>query len=67
MGNPHWSRGYLFDISADARERANLAHRQPDRLQAMRQAWLAWDATMPPIPPDVTVSLGYSLEDMSQR
>ncbi len=58
---------YLFDIDADARERANLAHRQPDRLSAMREAWFAWDATMPPIPDDATVSVGYSAKDMPQR
>ena len=58
---------YLFDVVADARERANLGVRQPERLAAMRQAWLAWDATMPPIPPDATVSLGYSVKDMPQR
>jgi len=58
---------YLFDIDADARERANLAQHQPQRLQAMREAWLAWDATMPPIPDDATVSLGYSAKDMPQR
>ena len=58
---------YLFDIDADARERANLAHRQPERLSAMRDAWLAWELTMPPIPEDATVSLGYSAKDMPQR
>jgi arylsulfatase A-like enzyme len=58
---------YLFDISADARERANLAKRDPQRLQAMRERWLAWDATLPPIPPDASVSLGYGAADMPQR
>jgi len=58
---------YLFDIQADARERANLAQRQPERLQRMREAWLAWDGTMLPIPADAAVSLGYSLKDMPQR
>ncbi|MCS6764811.1 MAG: hypothetical protein MO853_13745 [Candidatus Protistobacter heckmanni] len=58
---------YLFNIPADARERANLAARQPERLQAMRAAWEAWNATMPPIPEDATVSLGYSVKDMPQR
>jgi len=33
----------------------------------MRQAWLDWNATMPPIPPDATVSLGYSFKDMPRR
>ena len=58
---------YLFNIPADARERANRAPREPQRLAAMRQAWEAWDATMPPIPADATVSLGYSAKDMPQR
>ena len=58
---------YLFDIPADERERANLARREPERLATMRAAWEAWNATMPPIPDDATVSLGYSTKDMPQR
>ena len=58
---------YLFDLSRDERERANLAKREPQRLAAMREAWLAWNAGMPPIPQDATVSLGYSAADMPQR
>ncbi|MDW3685825.1 sulfatase-like hydrolase/transferase [Cupriavidus sp. CV2] len=58
---------YLFDLSCDERERANLAEREPQRLAAMREAWLAWNAGMPPIPQDATVSLGYSAADMPQR
>jgi hypothetical protein len=58
---------YLFNIVQDARERANHAVRQPERLQQMRTAWEAWDAGMPPIPDDATVSLGYSAKDMPQR
>jgi arylsulfatase A-like enzyme len=58
---------YLFNIPADERERANLARREPERLAAMRERWLAWDATMPPIPEDATVSLGYGAKDMPQR
>jgi arylsulfatase A-like enzyme len=58
---------YLFDLSADERERANRARREPDRLAAMRDAWEAWNATMPPVPDDATVSLGYSTQDMPQR
>jgi hypothetical protein len=41
---------YLFNIPADERERANHAAREPARLAAMRKAWEAWEATMPPIP-----------------
>jgi arylsulfatase A-like enzyme len=58
---------YLFNIPADERERANRAHVEPARLQAMRADWLAWNASMPPIPEDATVSLGYSVKDMPQR
>jgi len=58
---------YLFNIPADERERANRAHREPERLMAMRAAWESWNATMPAIPPDATVSLGYSSKDMPQR
>ena len=58
---------YLFDLAADARERANLAHRNPERFCTMREAWLAWNATVPVIPEDAVVSLGYSNRDMPQR
>ncbi len=58
---------YLFNIPADERERANRAGREPARLAAMRDTWEAWNETMPPIPPDATVSLGYSVKDMPQR
>ncbi|MCZ2498748.1 sulfatase-like hydrolase/transferase [Xylophilus sp. Kf1] len=58
---------YLFDIDADERERANLAQREPGRLEAMRAAWEDWNRTMPAIPADATVSLGYSARDMPQR
>lgn len=58
---------YLFNIPADERERANHALRQPERLATLRQAWLDWEATMPAIAPDATVSLGYGVADMPQR
>jgi arylsulfatase A-like enzyme len=58
---------YLFNIPADERERANRASREGARLDRMRAAWEAWNATMPAIPADATVSLGYSVKDMPQR
>ncbi len=58
---------YLFNIPADERERANLAPREPGRLAAMRAAWERWNDSMPPIPADATVSLGYSARDMPSR
>jgi arylsulfatase A-like enzyme len=58
---------YLFDIDADERERANRGPYEGDRLARLRQAWEDWNATMPPVPADATVSLGYSAKDMPQR
>jgi len=58
---------YLFDLDADERERANRAPLEPDLLARMREDWLRWNDAMPPIPPDATVSLGYSVKDMPQR
>ena len=58
---------YLFNIPADERERANQGQQQPERLVAMKADWEAWNASMPPIPDDATVSLGYSSKDMPQR
>ena len=58
---------YLFDLSADERERANHAAHDPDRLGAMRDTWLTWNATMPAIPDEAVVSVGFSLKDMPQR
>ena len=58
---------YLFNIPQDERERANLAKKDPARLDALRADWLAWNAGMPPIPQDASISLGYSYKDMPQR
>ena len=58
---------YLFNIPQDERERANRAKAEPARLDALRADWLAWNASMPPIPPDASISLGYSYKDMPQR
>ncbi|CAN7633649.1 sulfatase family protein [Acidovorax sp. LjRoot117] len=58
---------YLFNLTQDERERANRAPVEPERLQSMRAAWEAWNASMPAIPEDATVSLGYSVKDMPGR
>jgi arylsulfatase A-like enzyme len=58
---------YLFNLPADERERANLGNHHPERLAAMRASWESWNATMPPIPADATVSLGCSAKDMPQK
>ncbi len=58
---------YLFDIDTDARERANQAKRQPQRLRAMRDAYEAWHAQIPAVPDDERVGLVFSVADMPSR
>ena len=58
---------YLFHLKNDERERANLAPIQPARLSSMITAWESWNASMPAIPADATVSLCYTEKDMPQR
>lgn len=55
---------YLFDVVGDARERANLGTREPQRLTELRQAWIDWNATMPPIPADASAKLVFGEADM---
>jgi arylsulfatase A-like enzyme len=56
---------FLFDIETDARERANLAGREPEQLQRLRECFDAWSATMPPIPPDAGYTLVYGPATMA--
>jgi arylsulfatase A-like enzyme len=58
---------YLFNLTQDERERANLAVRERERFETMRQQFLDWDASIPPIPEDAVVSLVYRDGDMPQR
>ncbi|MDO9571880.1 MAG: sulfatase-like hydrolase/transferase [Hydrogenophaga sp.] len=46
---------FLFNLAADARERANVARRYPEKLAELRDAWQAWNASLPPIPDDARV------------
>ena len=55
---------YLFNLDADARERANLRQREPARFDAMKRRFEQWQDTMPAIPADATVTLPYSKADM---
>jgi arylsulfatase A-like enzyme len=47
---------YLFDLSRDQRERANLAKRQTEKLETLKRKYQAWEASVPPIPEDAYVS-----------
>ncbi|WP_028997933.1 sulfatase family protein [Azohydromonas australica] len=55
---------FLFDLQTDARERANLARREPEHLAKLREAWENWDASLPAIPPEARVYKLYSHNDM---
>jgi arylsulfatase A-like enzyme len=55
---------YLFDLSKDARERANLIKRYPERLADLRHKYNAWVDTMPELPADARVSLVFDKTDM---
>jgi arylsulfatase A-like enzyme len=57
---------FLFDLLKDQRERANLTRRHPERLAELRARYAAWEATLPPIPPDATVSIPYTKADLAQ-
>ena len=56
---------FLFNIAIDARERANLAQREPVRMAALKQRYADWAATMPDIPEDANYSLVYTPATMA--
>jgi arylsulfatase A-like enzyme len=55
---------YLFDLSQDQRERANLARREPEKFAEMKRRYLAWETSLPAIPPDALVSQAYGPGDI---
>jgi len=58
---------YLFDLSLDERERANLAKKQPERLQTMRAQIAKWSSEVRPIDPEARSELVYTERDMPRR
>jgi hypothetical protein len=58
---------YLFNLDGRRTRARQPGQHEPERLAALRADWEAWNATMPPIPDDATVSLGYGAKDMPQR
>jgi arylsulfatase A-like enzyme len=57
---------FLYDLSRDERERANMRYREPDRFRALRAAFLEWDASMPSVPEDATYELVYRGDTMAR-
>ena len=56
---------FLYDLSRDERERANLGRREPQRLAAMRARHAAWEATLPEFP-DATFSVPATRADLAK-
>jgi hypothetical protein len=56
----------LYDLSRDARERANMRYREPEKFKELRRAHLEWDASMPPRPDDAAVALEYTAATMAK-
>jgi arylsulfatase A-like enzyme len=56
---------FLYDLEADARERANRAKREPERLAAMRTRYAEWERTVPGVPQGAKVSLITSKNNMA--
>jgi arylsulfatase A-like enzyme len=57
---------FLFDLSKDRRERANMRYREPARFENLKLEYSKWEAGMPPIPPDAKTSLVYGPADMAK-
>lgn len=56
---------FLFDLSQDQRERANLARKEASRLASMRAKFEAWEKSVPPIPQDAAFSIPFTRADLA--
>jgi arylsulfatase A-like enzyme len=56
---------FLFNLAADARERANYVKREPAKLAELRAKYEAWEKSIPPIPPDAAFSIPYTRADLA--
>jgi arylsulfatase A-like enzyme len=57
---------FLFDLSRDARERANLSRREAGKFEELRSRYASWNASMPPIPDDANVPLVFGPADLAR-
>jgi arylsulfatase A-like enzyme len=58
---------YLFNLSVDERERANLKDKDSIRFNSMKEAWINWNKTIPQVDYSVNMSVGLPLSAMPQR
>jgi arylsulfatase A-like enzyme len=57
---------FLYDLSRDERERANMRYREPERFNQLRAAYFEWDASMPAFPEDAHFDLVYTDQTMAK-
>jgi arylsulfatase A-like enzyme len=57
---------FLYDLSRDQRERANIRYREPQEFEKLRRAYFEWDISMPPRPEDAAIALEYTAETMAK-
>jgi len=57
---------FLFDLSRDERERANMRYREPKKFEELRRDYFDWDASMPSRPEDAAVALEYTAATMAK-
>ena len=57
---------FLYDLSRDSRERANMRYREPKKFEELRRAHFEWDASMPPRPEDAAIALEYTAATMAK-
>lgn len=57
---------FLYDLSRDERERANMRYREPEKFAELRKAYAEWHASMPPRPEDAEVHLEYTKATMAK-
>jgi arylsulfatase A-like enzyme len=57
---------FLFDLSRDSRERANMRFREPGKFEELRADFEAWCASMPPRPEDASYGVIYTDKTMAR-
>ena len=57
---------FIFDLSRDQRERANMRYREPEKFVELREAYLEWDRSMPLFPESASVTLEYTEHTMAK-
>jgi arylsulfatase A-like enzyme len=57
---------FLYDLERDSRERANMRYREPEKFVELRDAYLEWDRSLPPVPEDAMYTVVYTEETMAK-